>query len=161
MSLFPSTVRRLFVSNLDQTSAQNMQRGQPMAASTPPAIGSNGVGAFITPQSITTFPGAVLVITILSGAFEYFGWAWHHNARDLTPLIPSLLVGTAVFLVNIDDQSVRPKSMGKWMQAILAGVANTVILFAAATSAVAIANSGETHGDEPVRDSVQRSIDGP
>ena len=139
MSLLPVGVRRLFVANLEQKPPQSTPRGQAVAANAPLPSDGNGVGAFIAPQSVTTFPGAVVVVTLISLLLEQTGLGWVQSGRDLTPLIPSLLVGATVFLATVDERSVRPKSVGKWMQAILAGVANTVMLFMAATGAATYA----------------------
>ena len=87
------------------------------------------------------------------------GWAWHYDGRVLTPLIPSVLVGATVFLVNIDDPSARPNTPGRWMQAALAGVANTVVLFAAATGALDIATSAKPIAAEAVPPSAERTVD--
>ena len=159
MSLFPPRIRRLFVADAGQFAIPTAQRGQPVPAGEPPALAPNAVGSFIAPQSITTFAGATLVVMLLTWACNYMGWAWPHNGRDLTPLIPSVLVGTTVFLVNIDDPSARPNSLGKWMQAVLAGVANTVILFAAATGALEIATSATPIPTEPGPPPAERIVD--
>ena len=159
MSLFPPRIRRLFVADPNQFPVSTAQRGQPVAAGEPPALAPNAVGSFIAAQSITTFAGATLVVMLLTWACNYMGWAWPYNGRVLTPLIPSALVGATVFLVNIDDPSARPNTPGKWMQAVLAGVANTVVLFAAATGALDIATSAKPIAAEAVPPSAERTVD--
>lgn len=98
--------------------------------------GQKSVGAFITVQSLISFTGATAVTSGLWSA-----------TRALIPGTPAsnvyiglaicLLVGLAIYLINISDQSAAPTTRDKLIGLIIAFF-NTVILFNATRAIVGI-----------------------
>ena len=116
-----SGFRNLFVSKGATAGASGVK------ALTAPSEGGNG--EFITPQTLTTFAGATLVVSVISGVI-----------LRLFPSLTSLWVGAAVAFVvglillgiNVTDPRVKEKlKTGRdWGIAILVGIINCFYLVA-------------------------------
>ncbi len=127
--------RRLF--NIGVPAQLKRLRGEPRAISDE---GETGKGAFITPQSLVTFPVATLVVGLVWKSIEalvpeYVGNLW-------VPFLLSLAIGMFVYLVAVTEpnsnQTKREKIIGAFVALI-----NVFYIFASATGiATAITSSG-------------------
>jgi hypothetical protein len=89
----------------------------------------NGVGVFITPKSLTSFPIASLAVKIICT----LGGQLVQNPSPVLltkwiPLIASLFIGSIIFFVTINDADAKPKNQSGWFVAIAVGVLNALYL---------------------------------
>jgi hypothetical protein len=72
---------------------------------------SNGVGVFITAQSILTFPVASSVVTVINQVLTTVLPGLTGN--NLFTLIIAFIIGIIIYLISIDDKmSLREKTIG-------------------------------------------------
>lgn len=87
-------------------------------------------GAFITPQSLVTFPVATFVVGLLWKVIEA---VFPQTAGALwVPLVISFLLGTFVYFIGITDPESQMKLREKAIAAVVA-VVNSFYLFASTT----------------------------
>jgi hypothetical protein len=87
-------------------------------------------GAFITVQSLATFPGAVAAVTLIVNVIGYFvpGWA---GSRGLFG-IAALIVGASLYYINESDPQRAPKTRNQKIGAIGIALLNTFVILSAA-----------------------------
>jgi hypothetical protein len=102
-------------------SARESTTGAVMAADT--AAG----GAFITPQTLTSFAGASTVIGVATRVF--IALVPGADGR-IVGAIAASLVGIIVFVINVSDPEAQPSTWQKWFQAVVVGAVNTLYLVA-------------------------------
>ena len=99
-------------------------RGQAVAA------GAQEIASgFITPQTLTSFPGAVAVVSIISGVITML--SPDTNYKTVAPIVASL-IGIIIFIINVTDPRLQPGGSRDWFIAIIVGIVNTFLLIAAA-----------------------------
>lgn len=119
-------VSDLFVA---RTRAPEPPSPQLLAGQPPPPPAVSAQGAFITPQSFVTFPVASGLVTLAWALMrQLFTW----GSSTMVPAVTALLIGAAIFLVSVSDPDARPKAPAGWLVAVLVGLANTMMLLAAA-----------------------------
>jgi hypothetical protein len=129
--------RRLF--NIGVPVQPKLLRGEPRAIS---AEEETGKGAFITPQSIVTFPVATLAVGLVWKSIGALVPDWAGNLW--VPFFLSLAIGVFVYIVAVtepnSDQTTREKTIGAFVALV-----NVFYIFASATGiATAITSSGVT-----------------
>lgn len=93
-----------------------------------PSSESDG-GVFITPQTLTTFAGASSVIGVSTRVVTTL---WPDvNGQTISAII-AIIVGVAIFGINVFDDQARPKTKSAWFSAVVVGLINTVYLVAVA-----------------------------
>ncbi len=92
-----------------------------------PSGTTSGVAAFITPQSLVSFPVASLVVSALTGLGKALSLAEQASA-----LSAAALIGSIVFLIGVSDRQARPDSLAKWTVAGGIAIVNTLMLAASA-----------------------------
>lgn len=102
-------------------------KGLAVAASTEPAP---PVGVFITPESLATFPGASLAVTVVWVLIKKL--APRLGASPWVPLVASLVIGTVIFVSTISDERAVPRTRSKWIVAIAVALFNSLYLAASA-----------------------------
>lgn len=95
------------------------------AGDEPPA----GRGAFITPETLTTFAGASSVIAIVSRVIAVL---WAGSDERVVAATVALVVGCIIFAVNVTDPRAAPTTGRDWLIASVVGAVNTVYLIAVA-----------------------------
>jgi len=94
-----------------------------------PQLAQQAVGAFITPQSLVTFPVASGLVALIWAVFrQLFPW----GASTAVPAVTALLLGVGIFLITVSEPQARPRGVAGWVVAIFIGLANTFVLLAAA-----------------------------
>lgn len=103
------------------------EKGEAVAAA---ASKGEPVGIFITPKSLTTFPTASFVVTLLGILAKtlFPTWATSH----WVPIVISLFVGSIILVATTLEPSLRPRSWQGWFLAIAVGLINSLYLAAAA-----------------------------
>ena len=92
-----------------------------------------GAGAFVNLASLVTFGGATAVIIGIAKAVEVAAHIPEKHHMLVTAIV-SLVVGIALFIINVVDEKNRPPK-GKealWFVLVLIALANTCFLFLAA-----------------------------
>lgn len=99
--------------------------GLAVAASTqPPPV----VGVFITPESLATFPGASLAVTVVWVLMKKL--VPKIGASPWIPVVASLVIGVIIFLTTISDDRVAPRTRSKWIIAVAVALFNSLYLAA-------------------------------
>ena len=88
------------------------------------------VAVFITPESLATFPGASLVVTVVWVLIKKL--APKFGASPWIPVVASLAVGTVIFVSTISDRRAAPRTRSRWIVAIAVAVFNSLYLAASA-----------------------------
>lgn len=110
----------------------NLEKGDMLPAGRPKR---ENPGVFITPKSITTFPVASFVVTLI--------WVL---ARKLfpaggssiwIPVVSSLFVGLVIFLATTSDEEARPKGPQSWFVSGVVALFNSLYLAASALGLLA------------------------
>ena len=127
--------RRLFNIGVPVTPKRIRGEAQPISAEA-----ETGKGAFITPQSLVTFPVSTLAVGLAWKSIEVLVPEWKGNFW--VPFLLSLAIGVFVYLVAItepnSDQTLRDKFIGAFVALV-----NTFYIFASATGiATAVTGSG-------------------
>src|SRR5580692_4052843 len=103
------TFRDLFLAKARKPEAE----GLAVAASTePPPV----VGVFITPESLATFPGASLAVTVVWVLMKKL--IPKIGASPWIPVVASLVIGLVIFLTTISDDRVAPQNEFKMIFAV-------------------------------------------
>jgi hypothetical protein len=84
-------------------------------------------GAFITPQTLTSFLGASAVIGIV--AKVYLEMVPGANSKYVGVIV-ALIIGMVIFIINVTDKQVKPPDLRSWFIAIVVGTINTIYLIA-------------------------------
>ncbi len=112
-------------------------RGRPVPADAPPPT---SVGAFITPQSLASFPGAAAVITFIWKAAGRLSTTLDKSL--LVPLALAIVVGALIYINTVSDPNVPKQSWPQRMVGIgIAGI-NALLLWA---SAIGVTTLTSTH----------------
>lgn len=93
----------------------------------PGASSQGGVSVFITPESLSSFSGAAVVVGILA---EFLVRVFYFN-RDVTVVVMSLIVGGVIFALSVEEPGSRPKTFVRWLVAVIIGILNSLLLAAA------------------------------
>jgi hypothetical protein len=95
------------------------------------------VNSFVTVQSLASFPGATVIVAILTQAIRMSLGAGAQQSR-LLPLVISLVVGAIIFLTSVNDKdsASRPKTASEWAVAAFIGLVNAIVLYMAAIGAI-------------------------
>lgn len=96
-------------------------------------------GAFITVQSLVTFPGATAAVTVIANVAAWAVPSW----RGQPPLfvIASLLVGITIYLIGETDPLKRPATGTERLVGIVIALFNTLVILSAAVGADAMLHS--------------------
>ena len=99
----------------------------------PKEAGARTVSAFLTPQSLATFPGASGVVLILWKVSGQLVPGW--QASHVVAAVLSLVVGALVYLASITDKNLdhAPVGLAEKVLTLAIGLINSVMLYAAAT----------------------------
>ncbi|SRR5712691_1526096 len=84
------------------------------------------VGVFVTPESLSSFPIASLVVSMLWFLCQKLWPAWGQSAWAVVVL--AFLVGGAIFLYSVTDQNSRPVDTRAWVLALVVGFINCLLL---------------------------------
>ena len=119
-------------------------RGLVKAAPGAPPAG----GAFITPQTLTSFTGASAIIGIATRVFVAL--VPSANGR-IVATVAALLIGFIVFVINVTDPQAKPSDGRSWFIASVVGVVNILYLVAVALGVFEVlagtgGSSGSTGG---------------
>ena len=112
----------------------------PPSSSPPPEIQREG--AFITVQSLVSFPGATAAVTVLATVAGWAVPAW--RGRPLVFLLASLAVGLTIYLINESDPAKPPVTLKQRMVGFIIAVFNTFVILSAAVGANSMINSEGT-----------------
>lgn len=80
------------------------------------------VAAFITVQTLASFPGAALAVTIV---WRFLATALGWESRSV-PLVTSFVLGTILYIVSLE--AARPKSFGQWLSGAFIAAVNSMYL---------------------------------
>jgi hypothetical protein len=86
------------------------------------------VGVFITPQSLVTFPGASLAVTVVLVLLKKL--VPGISTSPWVTLVAALVVGTVIFIITISDADAAPKTRMKWLVAVAIALFNSLYLAA-------------------------------
>jgi len=127
--------RRLF--NIGVPVQPKRLRGEPRIVS---AEEETGKGAFITPQSLVTFPVATLAVGVAWKSIEALVPEWAGNLW--VPFFLSFAIGAFVYIVGITEPNANYTTREKVISAFVA-IVNIFYIFASATGiATAITAAG-------------------
>lgn len=123
---------------------QQPPTAKPLAAGAPPPPGGaekpyQPPGAFISTQSIVTFPGATAAISIIWGFANYVVQPTAEG-KKLIGVAICAFVGLIIYLINISDPNAPTSTRDKLIGLLLA-IINTIVLFMASFG-VATARGG-------------------
>lgn len=102
-----------------------------------PAGAQEATGAFITPQTLTTFPGATAAVSIISHVVAQFITKYDFNT--VTSFI-AILVGIIILIINVSDPRLKPRGSRAWIIALTVGFINACCLVVAALGVKALQN---------------------
>jgi len=108
-------------------------KGKPVAAGDQ---NPGSVGVFITPQSLSSFPVASFVISMLWLLCQRL-WPTHGQGAWVV-IVLAFLVGGAIFACSATDGNSRPRDARGWLLAVVVGFINCLLL---ACSALGIAKA--------------------
>jgi len=102
-------------------------------------------GAFVTPQSLTTFAGASTAVTLLwqVAGLVHHGWDKSHAVA----LVCALLIGALLYFISESDPNRGPITTREYAIDAAVALINTLVLFTAAigvTQVTATAAKGST-----------------
>ena len=80
------------------------------------------VATFITLQTLASFPGAALVVTIV---WRFFAAALGWESRAV-PLVTAFLVGGLLYLISLG--TAKPKTPGEWVTGAFIAIVNSMYL---------------------------------
>jgi hypothetical protein len=86
-------------------------------------------GAFITPQTLTSFAGASTIIGIATRI--YLALAPNANGH-VVAAIAAVVMGIIVFAINVTDPQAKPSDGRSWFIASIVGIVNILYLVAVA-----------------------------
>ena len=89
----------------------------------------NQGGAFITPQTLTSFAGASSIVGIATRVVTVF--LPDVNGQNVAA-IAAVIMGVVVFIINVTDDDAKPTNKRGWFIASVVGLINTVYLVAVA-----------------------------
>lgn len=151
--------RELF--NVPVVVNQGMQPVQDLSPGGPPTLATGGEptevqreGAFITVQSLVSFPGATAAVTVLANVA---GWAmpsW--RGRPLVFVVASALVGITIYLINETDPLKTAASGSRRLIRMIIALFNTLVILSAAVGADAMLHPAGAAG-APIQTSVEAS----
>jgi hypothetical protein len=118
-----SRFQRFFIARPQQMS----RKGTPVPTS---AGETQGVGVFMTPQSLVTFPVASLATSVVWKLAGIFRPGWEKN--PWVPLLTALLIGGAIFAASVSNKDTRPTNAGQWTITLAVAVLNSLFLAASA-----------------------------
>jgi len=110
-----------------------LAKGAPAPAGEPE---TQSVGAFLTPQSLLSFPvasGAVTLVWKSLGALSS-----PLGTANWVPLVVALLVGLIIYLISVSDDKMPKPSGGMRIVGIGIAVLNAFFLFAAAVGVATV-----------------------
>lgn len=87
-------------------------------------------GAFVTPQSISSFAGASFVVGLLWKSSGYLEPSWSQS--NLAGLLISAAVALFLFLVSVTDPARTKPSPRDWLIEGVVALINGLVLFSAA-----------------------------
>jgi hypothetical protein len=87
-------------------------------------------GVFITPKSISTFPVASFIVTIIWLLAQKLFPAW--GSSIWVPVLASLFVGVVVFLATTSDKEAKPQTPQEWFVSGAVAFFNSLYLAASA-----------------------------
>jgi hypothetical protein len=93
-------------------------------------------GVFVTPQTVATFAGATLAVSLMwrvSGIIRH-GW----DKEPLVALVASALVGVVLYLISESDPGRGPVTSRDRLIGIFVAFINTLVLFSAAIGATGV-----------------------
>lgn len=122
----------LVVSRASAPQARAESRSQPRGGEEGKGEGEGKAGAFITPQSLVSFPVATVVVIGLSKVVGRFWTKMPDGAENYIILGLSLLVGLVIFLLTTTDEAARPKGARGWIVAVIIAIFNSGLLAGAA-----------------------------
>jgi hypothetical protein len=96
-------------------------------------------GAFITIQSLVTFPGATAAVTVLANVAAWAVPSW--RGQPLLFVIASALVGITIYLIGETDPLKRPATGTERLVGIIIALFNTFVILSAAVGANAMLHS--------------------
>jgi hypothetical protein len=118
------------------------QRGEPESAAD---TGQANVGSFVSPDSLATFPGATVGVTVVWGIIDRF---MPHQAW--VGAVLCALTGLGLFLLDQTDRNAGPTPpRPRFVLRLFAAVVNTCVLFGAVSSAMTLANVPAPHVGAP------------
>ncbi|SRR5229473_2701179 len=105
--------------------------GRQVRGRRPPVQAGSTTGAFVTVQSITSFPVASgVVFAVWKGVGSVSAQA---SSSRITPLLVALAVGCVVYLATLTDVRVhRPGGLIEWASSVGVAFVNCVLLWVAA-----------------------------
>jgi hypothetical protein len=120
--------RQLFVA----TGRIKTEKGKPVAAA---ASNGGSVGVFITPKSLTTFPIASFVVTLVGLFMKTLFPAW--GSSVWVPTISSVFVGSVILVASTSEPNLKPRTWQGWFLAVCVALINSLYL---AVSALGLLN---------------------
>jgi hypothetical protein len=118
------------------------QRGEPKSAAD---SGQASIGSFVSPDSLATFPGATVGVTVVWGIIDRFT---PHQAW--VGALLCALTGLGLFLLDQTDRNAGPTPpRPRFVLRVFAAVVNTCVLFAAVSSAMTLAGAPAHHVGAP------------
>lgn len=97
-------------------------------------------GAFITVQSLITFPGAVAAVTVIVNVLGWAIPAW--RGTPLLFVLVSSLVGLTIYYINESDPLKVAKDRRQKVIALIIALFNTFVILSAAVGADSMVRSG-------------------
>jgi hypothetical protein len=118
-----ATWRDLFISN------RPVEAGKTTITVLSPKTDENATGAFVTPQSLTSFAVATSASALITRVILTL---FPTSNQVLIPAIVAFLIGVIIFYINVSDKSARPKDTRSWIISIIVGLINSIYLVAVA-----------------------------
>lgn len=97
-------------------------------------------GAFITVQSLVTFPGAVAAVTVIVSVLGWAIPAW--RGKPFLFVVVSALVGLTIYYINESDPDKVAKDRRQKVIAFVIALFNTFVILSAAVGADSMVRSG-------------------
>jgi hypothetical protein len=92
-------------------------------------------GVFITPKSISTFPIASFVVTLIWVLAQKLFPTW--GSSIWVPVMTSLFVGLVIFLATTSDKDAKPQTLQTWFVSGAVAFFNSLYLAASALGLLA------------------------
>jgi hypothetical protein len=141
MSVFNiATVRTVPTASAVPQGTGAIAMGGPGAAAATDATGTTGAavtqqGVFVTPQTIASFAGATLAVSLMWKVSGFIRSGW--DTRPWVALVASALVGIVLYLISESDPARGPVATRDRLIGIFVAFINTLVLFSAAVGAAA------------------------
>jgi len=115
--------------------------GRTVRGQRPPIQAGSTTGAFVTTQSITSFPVAsAVVFAVWKGVGSI---STNVALSKITPLVVALGVGSLVYLATLTDVRVRrPQGLVQWGSSVGIACVNCVLLWVGALGMATLGPSG-------------------